>query len=260
MMSENMEIDVSRRNTRLIIPDSNEPDIFTPIVGYAQEPIVSLIDACIPLIPIIHNILTYGSAALNHTPNFPSNNLTRDESASICLYSMEWNGTERSLYSILNETLNKTNREGLRPWFKYLKLFLSAVAKIRCEPGRIVWRGIKKNVSHNFPRGTRVTWWAFSSCTVTLAVLENNLYLGDEGPRTLFSIETLNARNIRDHSYYANEDEILLLPGTYMEVRSKLNPASDLHIIHLKQIVPDQLLLEPPFEGKLNTLNIIKIE
>ncbi|CAF1180310.1 unnamed protein product [Rotaria sordida] len=36
---------------------------------------------------------------------------------------------------------------------------------------------------------------------------------------------------------------------TFMEVQSLLNPAPDLHIIHLKQMVPKEPLLEPPFEG-----------
>ena len=45
------------------------------------------------------------------------------------------------------------------------------------------------------------------------------------------------------------EDEVLLLPGTQMVVQSQLNPASDLHIIHLKQVIPKETLLELPFKG-----------
>jgi hypothetical protein len=77
--------------------------------------------------------------------------------------------------------------------------------------------------------------------------------LGQTGNRTLFSIEALNARNVSAHSLFKTEDEILLLPGTNMEVRSQLNPSSDLHIIHLRQIIPTTVLLEPPFEGMLKT-------
>jgi hypothetical protein len=80
-------------------------------------------------------------------------------------------------------------------------------------------------------------------------VLENNIYLGQTGNRTLFSVETINGRTIRAHSHFANEDEILLFPGTRMIVQSQFSPAPDLHLIHLKQMRPKEVLLEPPFEG-----------
>lgn len=67
-----------------------------------------------------------------------------------------------------------------------------------------------------------------------------------------FSIEVFNGRNIRAHSHFIVEEEILLLPGTYFEVKSRLNPAPDLHIIHLQQQRPPFDLLEPPFEGRID--------
>jgi hypothetical protein len=66
-----------------------------------------------------------------------------------------------------------------------------------------------------------------------MTVLESNMFLGNSGARTLFSIEAINGRAIREHSQINTEDEILLLPGTYMEVQSQLSPATGLHIIHL---------------------------
>jgi len=70
-----------------------------------------------------------------------------------------------------------------------------------------------------------VTWWAFLSCTTSLSVLESDLYLGTVGTRTLFSTETINGRTINSHSHFTNEDEIMLLPGSFFEVKSRLNPA-----------------------------------
>ncbi|CAF5114256.1 unnamed protein product, partial [Rotaria sp. Silwood1] len=32
-------------------------------------------------------------------------------------------------------------------------------------------------------------------------------------------------------------------------VQSQFSPATDLYIIHLKQVIPDEILLQPPFEG-----------
>ncbi|CAF3566749.1 unnamed protein product [Rotaria socialis] len=142
-----------------------------------------------------------------------------------------------------------TDRTSLRPWFKYLKLLLTALVKIPCAPTQTVWRGVRKNVDDEFPKGAEVTWWCFSSTTISLDLLKSDVFLGTIGERTIFSIEVINGRSIKDHSEYNNEGEVLLLPGTYMEVQAQLNPASELHIIHLKQKIPKELLLEPPFEG-----------
>lgn len=239
-------------NPRLLVQQFNDPTKLDPIIGYAQEPVLPLADACEPLATIVHDIMMYVSVALTCTPVKPVDGLTQDEAASIRLYTMECAGGHKSLYSILNHTLKTSDRQALHPWFKYLKLFLTALAKIPCAPPQTVWRGVRRNISDAYPCGAQATWWTFSSCTTTLTVLENNRYLGNIGERTLFSIEVFNARNVRAHSHFAIEDELLLLPGTYMEVQSQLNPAPDLHIVHLKQRMPEEMLLEPPFEGILN--------
>ncbi|CAF1587519.1 unnamed protein product [Rotaria sp. Silwood1] len=220
-----------------------------PIVGYAEEPLLPLVKACAPLTSIIPNLSYYVELALNETSEQPPDGLTIDESAAIRLYTIEWTENQQSLYSMLNCTLKKDTRENLRPYFKYLKLFLTALTKLPCAPSSTIWRGVTMDLSAQFPLGTSVIWWAFSSCTTSLAVLENNMYLGDTGKRTLFSVEAINGRAIYSHSQFVSEDEILLLPGTQMIVQSQLSPAPDLHIIHLKQIKPKEMLLEPPFEG-----------
>jgi hypothetical protein len=220
-----------------------------PIIGYADVPLLPLVKACAPLIGIIHDLSTYVERALHETPEEPCDGLTIDESASIRLYTIEWQRPHRSLYWMLNYSLKTANCKDLRPYFKYMKLFLTALVKLPCVPPQTVWRGVTKNLSAEFLSGTPVTWWAFSSCTTTMTVLKNNMYLGRAGPRTLFSVEAINGRTIRAHSHFNNEDEILLLPGTHMVVQSQLSPAPDLNIIHLKQVIPKETLLELPFEG-----------
>ncbi|CAF4179652.1 unnamed protein product, partial [Adineta steineri] len=220
-----------------------------PIIGYAEEELLSLSDACQPLINIVDDILKYVKIALDNTSTEPPNKLTKDEAASIHMYTMEWEDGHKSLYTILNYTLRMGDRDGLKPWYKYLKLFLTALVKLPCAPPQTVWRGVRRNITEEFPPGAQITWWSFSSCTTSLNVLESDLYLGNVGERTLFSIELINGRTIKDYSYFDTEDEILMLPGTYMEVQSQFTPAPDLHIIHLKQMVPKDILLETPFQG-----------
>ncbi|CAF3614817.1 unnamed protein product [Rotaria sp. Silwood1] len=236
--------------SKMNVVDNIELDL-DPIVDYAQEPLLSLADACLPLSDILYNLSFYVQMALDETPSEPPNQLTVDESAAIRLYTIEWEEPHQSLYSMLNYTLKMASRENLRPYFRYLKLFLTALVKLPCVPPLTAWRGVKIDLSAEFPPGTLVTWWAFSSCTTEMTVLENNMYLGTMGARTLFSVEAINGRSVRAHSHFVTEDEVLLLPGTHMVVQSQLSPASDLYIIHLKQIIPTAMLLEPPFEGIL---------
>ena len=244
-----------RTNSRLFTNNSNDSGVPGPIIGYAEEPLLPLKQACAPLVNIVYDILAYVSVALENTPPEPADGLTRDESASIRLYTMEWGDQHESLYSILNCILRRSDRQDLQPWFKYLKLFLTALVKIPCAPSQAVWRGVRKNISDAFPPGKEVTWWSFSSCTKNLTVLQDNLYLGDEGGRTLFSIELFNGRIIRLHSHFNVENEVLMLPGTSMEVQSQFNPAPDLYVVHLKQKIPEVMLLEPRFEGIMIVFN-----
>ncbi|CAF1522209.1 unnamed protein product [Didymodactylos carnosus] len=105
-----------------------------PVVGYAEERLLPLSKACVPLTNIIPDLSVYVQMALDETPEEPPDGLTIDESAAIRLYTIEWEGAHRSLYSILNYTLKTADREDLRPYFKYLKLFLTALAKLPCVP------------------------------------------------------------------------------------------------------------------------------
>ena len=254
------------KNRRVVDATTEKPRLITtntvndigvdpsPITEYSKEPLLPLSKACSPLNNVLHDLSFYVQMALDETPEQPADGLTVDESAAIRLYTIEWCTPHRSLYSKLNRALKKGDRQQLRPYFKYLKLFLTALAKLPCVPPLTIWRGVTKNVSAQFSPDTTVTWWSFSSCTSELTVLENNIYLGNTGSRTLFSVEAINGRIIRDHSHFLTEDEILLLPATQMIVQSQLSLAPDLHIIHLKQIIPEEILLESPFEGILNIL------
>jgi hypothetical protein len=142
----------------------------------------------------------------------------------------------------------------LKPWFKYLKLFLTALAKLPTlsAPNRqqIVYRGLKMKIDDAlYTPGSFVTWWAFSSCTNSIGVLQSDKFLGTTDDRTIFNVETTTGKHISSHSRFGGEDEVLLMPATYMEVISRANPAPKLHIIHLKERKPPVCILEPPFEG-----------
>ncbi|CAF1488753.1 unnamed protein product [Adineta ricciae] len=218
------------------------------ILGYATEPLLPLLEACRPLIGIIHDLSSYIETALNKTPQVPPDGLTINESAAIRLYTIQWDSPHQSLHVMLNSALESGDRKNVQPYFKYLKLLLTALVKLPCVPPQTVWRGVNKNMSAQFSQNATITWWSFSSCASSTAELETKGSFSKTGERTLVSIEIINGRRIRAHSYSDSQDEIILLPGTQMVVDSRSQPSLDLHIIHLKQIIPNEMNLEPPFK------------
>jgi hypothetical protein len=60
--------------------------------------------------------------------------------------------------------------------------------------------------------------------------------LGKTGVRTNFSIQCINGKSVANHSHFKyTEQEVILMSGSYSEVIGQLNPASDIHIIQLKE-------------------------
>ena len=90
-----------------------------------------------------------------------------------CSDTMEWEPKDKSFYVILNNTLQAANRNLLKPWFLYLRLIMTALAKI---PSNIehfhVYRGVKLDLRAQYAKGSTITWWGFSSCTTSLEVFE----------------------------------------------------------------------------------------
>jgi hypothetical protein len=111
-----------------------------------------------------------------------------------------------------------------------------------------VWRGVPEDLSVLYPKGREFVWWAVSSCTSSISVLESPSYVGTSGPRTMFSIETSSGKVVGSHSYFQQEDEVILPPGRYLKVIDKSSPTRDLHIIHLREIAPPYPMLTDPFD------------
>ncbi|CAF1346597.1 unnamed protein product [Adineta steineri] len=209
-----------------------------PIRGFENMPLVSLEEATQPLIAYVPEIDHMVYTVKGNITN-PKHDLTIDESASIALYSLEWFPRENSFYIILNETLRGSNRAALLPpWFKFLKLFLTALSKLPPITRRAIYRGVKLDLRKQYTKGTKIVWWGFSSCTSSIEVLENEQFFGKTGTRTLFTIECDNGKDIRKHSFHQAEDEILLLPGQEFEVHSSLDMGNNFIMIQLKEIIP----------------------
>ncbi|CAF3577495.1 unnamed protein product [Rotaria sp. Silwood1] len=124
----------------------SEPNkILPPIQGYDEQPLVSLDEAVKPLESIVpqinHMIWTVKQNLIE-----PKDDLSRDESSSIMLYTLEWPPPDKSFYRILNEKLRSLDRRQLIPWFLYLRLFMHALSKLPPIEHRIIYRGIKMDL------------------------------------------------------------------------------------------------------------------
>ena len=209
-----------------------------PIRGFENETLVSLEEATRPLIGLVQEIenMVYN---IRQSKIQAKNGLTIDESSSIALYSMEWSPREQSFYNYLNKTLRDPKRESLLPpWLKFLRIFFTGLSKLPSTGHRTIYRGVKLDLRSKYKLGERVVWWGFSSCTQDVAVLENEQFFGKSGTRTLFAIESDTGKNIRQHSFYQHEDEIVLLPGREFEVVSSTDMGNQLTMIELKEVEP----------------------
>ena len=168
--------------------------------------------------------------------------LTLDQSASIMLYSLEWSPKKESFYHFLNNVLRTADRDYLKPWFLYLKLLISSLSKLPCTL-RTVYRGVKEDLHASYPHGSIFVWWGFSSCTTSIGVLQKEQFLGKTGIRTMFHIECHSGRDIRQHSFFPTEYEVLLLTARQFQVIAFLDSGNGLHIIQLKEIDPPFPLL-----------------
>ncbi|CAF4051171.1 unnamed protein product [Adineta steineri] len=234
----------AQRVLRLTDIPKEPMDFLMPISGYEKMPIVSLEEAVEPLVSILPTVKSYARAAKKKCKK-PADNLTQDESASIMLYSMGWEPLDECLYCALNATLRSKNRSNLKPWFLFLRLFLGALFRLPPIPHLTVFRGVKLDLSKQFEEDETFIWWGFSSCTTSIKVLQSEQFLGKEGTRTMFTIHCNSARDIRKHSYFPSEDEVLLLAGTEFQVKGILDQGHGLRTIQLQEVHSDEPMLIP---------------
>jgi len=200
-----------------------QPRHLAPLAGLKRVTLVGLQQSLANLEPeledgeeYVDEALYFGQQCLlddNHTCG-----LTRDEIASIWLYTTNWVNYEESVYYRLNEALRAEDREAVKQWFPFLRLILNGLVKLPVVSGT-VFRGVRfSGLDKVYRMGKGFVWWAFSSCTRTDSVLKNKQFLGTEGERTVFAIRCNSAVSVREFSANQAEDEVILLPGTRLEV------------------------------------------
>ena len=214
-----------------------EPLVTLPAIsGYEQVPLVNFDEAIEPLLSIVPDLPQMIEMITGKCVEM-KDGLTRSESASIMLYSMQWQPKEQSFNLLLNRTLRDDNRERLTPWFGYLKLFSKALSKLPSIHS-YVYRAVPKDLSQEYGQGKTFLWWGFALCTQSIEIVEKEQNFNQVDQRTRLKIESKSAKDIRQHSFHHLDGELLLPAAQCYKVISSLDSGDGLHIIQLKEIDP----------------------
>jgi len=140
----------------------------------------------------------------------PSEVMEASQYGSILLY------TANAIYKDLNKCLRDEDRAKVERYFAYLRLLFEACRRLP-QRERTLWRGIGVDLSESYKVGSTIIWWGVSSCTSEKKVAQDFMQgCGDKA--TFLTVETKTACDISELSFYSNEAESILLPGTQLEV------------------------------------------
>eukprot|EP00698_Gefionella_okellyi_P000660 TRINITY_DN10585_c0_g1_i1.p1 TRINITY_DN10585_c0_g1~~TRINITY_DN10585_c0_g1_i1.p1 ORF type:complete len:612 (-),score=131.13 TRINITY_DN10585_c0_g1_i1:99-1907(-) len=221
-------------------------DMLSPIFGVRQRPLLTLREA-IQDCPV-REVTRYAYFAKLAMQAMAAERgalpygLTIEEAASIRLYTDQWETAEDSLYFRMNSVLRSADRGGVKPFFNYLKLLFTALDKLP-KVQATVYRGVCSDLRTTYQRGRQLPWWAFSSCSDRLDVLQNDMFLGEHGHRTMFHITVRGGVRVREFSSFQGEDEVLLMPGIFLQVDSTLQQ-QDLTLVQLHEIQSEFAFVE----------------
>jgi hypothetical protein len=193
-----------------------EDEGLTPIDGVMDLPLPATILEAAKIDTNTNEIdrcVVKGSELANKKAGNPKNSISKELYAAILLY------TSNAIYRDLNKVLRDENRSGVKKYFKYLRIFLEAFAQLP-QQSSTLWRGISVDLFDQYKLGQTITWWGVSSTTSDQQVARNFMN-GCGGKTTFLTIKAKTACDISQITFYANEKESLLAPGTQLKVLSK---------------------------------------
>eukprot|EP01046_Picozoa_sp_COSAG06_P053474 COSAG06_NODE_9256_length_1945_cov_2.793608_1_plen_506_part_10 len=173
----------------------------------------------------------------------------------INVYSMQM----PNVYAPLGEALRGTDRDAgpggvsprvraFLPFAKLLDVALVAAARVWGPFVGQVFRGVKYAfpeptlAAHDpevyFPPGRELNWFAFQSSSTKFDVMYQPWFCGKSGPRTVFTIQSIEGVSIKRFSALPDEDEVLFRPLARFRVTGSA-----------KKLTPADLGLNPPASG-----------
>lgn len=169
--------------------------------------------------------------------------LSIDCIAALMMYTAD----QPKVYGDMNNRCYKKDRSQVVPYKEYIRLVLAALKALPPYGGKQVFRGVKLDLREEYTnkQGDTVIWHGFSSTTKTMSALSSPEFCGTTGPRTIFTIELSQnqAREITRYSVLANEDEVLIPPGSTFLVRAVL-PQGELTLVQLEEVMSEEWIVD----------------
>ena len=165
--------------------------------------------------------------------------LTADHIAAIHMYTQACD-----FYRSLNACLRDRNRDCIKPFLPYLRLLLEGLRRLPAK-SRIVYCGVKLDLSAKFREGDEPVWWSVTSTLTTMGELQSKDFCGlDDEPRTIFAIRAAHARDIAAFSAISSEEEYILLPGAQLKVISLLALGGGRNLVEMHEVDEPMSLAE----------------
>lgn len=232
-----MGVSISKPNRWKMV---NEDFVFS-IEQFQRIPLVSFEQAVEPLISILPTIETY-LQLVKEKCHDPINGLTVDESASIMLYSIQWQPYDQCLHAMVNSILSKSSIHEYEPWLYYFKLLFTALLHLPSTHS-IIYRGSKLDLSKQYQLEEVILWKDLPLCTTSINDLRSDTCLDEHELRTVFKIESSTVKDIQKYCYSSRNTFAVVLPATKFQVIDCYCSTNDhLHWIVLKEIQSSFLL------------------
>ena len=106
--------------------------------------------------------------------------------AYIMKYSAE--DTHPTFYGDMNNKCYLKDRTNIDPYGKSAVSTLHHMKKTKPFPNGTVTRGVKADLRDDYKKGREFTWHGFCSTTKSISVLNNSMFCGHSGKRTIFQI------------------------------------------------------------------------
>ncbi|KAG9415121.1 Poly [ADP-ribose] polymerase 3 [Aphanomyces cochlioides] len=202
---------------RMGFDDMEEQKGLAPIEGIMDLPLPSTLLAAasgITQAAAIKQCQNRGAELVKQNAGPPVKPMDKELYGSIVLYTGNW------IYAQLNSCLRSENRQSIRKYFNYLRVFLEAMCRMP-QKEQTLWRGISVDLFDAYEEDKVITWWGVSSCTSDENVALNFIS-NCGGSCTLLRVRCKTAMDISVLSMFPSEKECLLAPGTQLKVLKRV--------------------------------------
>lgn len=172
-------------------------------------------------------------AAQEKRRNDPSLQIPESELAALSLYT-----AHSDFFRVLNAKLRDSIRESVLPFVDIIWLILLGMSKCPVYvDSDMVFRGVRLDLSSIIKENSVITWHQFTSCSTNMNTMQSALFLGEEGPRSIFLIQmaTTRPRDIAPFSLHPSEREVVFPPNTRFRVVGSAKLGDNLHQYQLRE-------------------------